>query len=99
MEEERVLGGGMRLVRGILGLRCSTSEDIKDARWKPQNGQGSHGCYLHGRKSGNVGLGEVGSEQGGGENWQGEQEVQMEEEPAKRWEEPCRGGHRERRTW
>lgn len=28
-----------------------------------------------------------------------DQVVQMEEEPAKRWEEPCRGGHRERRTW
>lgn len=77
----------MRLVKGILGLRCWTSEDAKDERWKPQNGQGARGCYLHGWKSGNVGLSEVGSEQDREERtgrFLGEQEVQVEEEPARR---------------
>lgn len=48
-----------------------------------------------------VDLGEVGSEQGRGERTGrclGEQEVQTEEQPAKRWEEPGRGSHREKRT-
>lgn len=45
---------------------------------------------------------EVGSEQGREERtgrFLGEQEVQVEEEPARRWEDPCRGGHRDKRTW
>lgn len=102
MEEERVLSRGMRQVKGIPGLRCWTAEGAEDERQKPQNGQGAHRCYLHGGKSGNVGLSEVGSERGREERtgrFLGEQEVQVEEEPARRWEDPCRGGHRDKRTW
>ena len=45
--------------------RCS--EDVEDARQKPQSSQGSHERYLHREKSSSVGLSEVGSEWGGGE--------------------------------